>query len=146
MIKMPEVLPSHYIVGIILFTLVMVGGVAFLADLNSVDPTFADQDKFQEFNNTFNKMDDVTSNVDSLQSNIEDADTDFGTFGVLNSLISSGWQTLKLLFSSFGFMTSAYQGISSFFGLPAWVPIFIGMLVTVMLAFAIYAAIFQREI
>lgn len=144
--KRGAVLPSQYIIGIILFTFVMVAGVAFLAEMNSVDPTFTDDPKMEQFNDTFNKMSDVTSNVDSLQSNIEDADTDFGTFGVLNSLISSGWQTLKLLFSSFSFMDSAYAGLSTFFGLPAWIPLFIGMLVTVMLAFAIYAAIFQREV
>lgn len=143
---MGNVLPSHYIIGIILFTLVMVGGVSILSEFNSVDSSNVDQDSIIQFNRTFNVMDDVTGEVGQLETNIEDADTDFGTFGVLNSLVSSGWQTLKLMFSSFGFMTGVYEGLTSFFGVPAWIPVLIGLLVTVMFAFAIYTAIFQREI
>lgn len=143
---MSTVLPRNYLYGIILFTLFVVGGSAMLAEFSKSDPTYLQDDKFTEFNKSFNVMEDVETQVDSLQDGIEGASTDFGLFGVLNSLISSAWQTLKLLFSSLSFMTSVYLGMNTVFGVPLWVGGLIGMLVTVLIAFAIYSAIFQREI
>lgn len=143
---MSEVLPRHYIIGIILFTFIIVGGISMLSMMNTEQSGFTDDSRFQNFNNTFNVMDDVTTEVGDLQSGIENAETDFGVFGVLNSLISSAWNTLKLLFSSFGFMDAVFGGLTTVFGVPAWIPTLIGLLVVVLLAFAIYSAIFQREI
>lgn len=143
---MAEILPRHYIFGIIAFTFIIVGGVSIFASLHSDDPTFGDSDKLTQFNRTFNVMDDVSDNVGNLQTNIENADSDFGLFGVLNSLISSAWQTLKLLFSSFSFMGAVFSGTTTMFGIPAWIPTLAGLVITIIIAFAIYSAIFQREI
>ena len=140
------ILPRHYITGIIIFTLFIGTGVYWLGLYKAVNPAFANEPEFQQFNNSFNKVTDVNREVGKLQSNIENADVDFGIFGVLNSLIGSSWQVLKLMFSSFGFMDKVFYGLTAVFGIPAFIPGAIILLVTVLLVFAIYSAIFQREI
>lgn len=141
-----RVLPSTYVFGIIIFTFFILGGMALISPLRAADPTFLDDDKYAQFNKTFNKVDDVTDSVGGLQDTIEDSDTDFGTFGVLNALISTAWNSLKLVFSSFSFMNAVFGGLYTFFGIPIWVGNLIILMVSVMIIFAIFAAIFQRQI
>lgn len=143
---MAEILPRHYIIGIIMFTFFIVGGVSLLSIFNDSNPTFTSDDKFTEFNQSFNVLDDVTDQVDSLEGSITEADTDFGLFGVLNALISSAWQALKLLFSSLSFMDNVFGGLASIFGVPTWIPAIVILIITVVLAFAIFSAIFQRDL
>lgn len=143
---MAEILPRNYIFGIIIFTLFIVGGVSMLADLQAADPTFIDAEKYNQFNRTFNKVDELGSSVNNLQSNIENSETDLGFFGVLNALISSAWNTLKLMFGSFGFMNDVFMGTHEIFGVPAFIISIVFMFITVIIAFSIYSAIFQRDI
>ena len=138
--------PSTYIFGIIIFVFMIVGGISMVSMVTSDMPSFNNNDELTEFNNTFNKMNDVTTRVEQLEDNIADADVDFGVFGVLNALISSGWQTLRLLFSSFGFFEDVLTGLTTFFGVPAWIPALIILMITVGIGFAIYSAIFQKEV
>lgn len=132
--------PKSYIIGIVIFCLFIVGGVSMLGSFG------ANTQQVQEFNKTFDKMNDVQEVTSDLQGSIENADTDFGAFGVLNSLISSAWQSLKLLFTSLGFMNSAFMGMVTFFGVPAWIPALFIAIIIVIVAFAIFGAIFQRDL
>lgn len=143
---MAEILPRHYIIGIIMFTFFIVGGVSMLGIFADSDSTFTQDEKFTQFNESFNVLNDVSNQVDSLETSITDADTDFGVFGVLNALISSSWQALKLLFTSLSFMDGVFGGIASVFGVPSWIPAIIILIVTVIIAFAIFSAIFQRDL
>lgn len=143
---MSNILPRHYIMGIVIFTIFIVGGVSMMGIFAETDPTFTDSDKFTQFNDSFDVMSDVTTEVDDLESSITNADTDFGALGVLNSLISGAWQSLRLVFSSFEFMDGVWSGTNYIFGVPIWVASMITLLVTVLLVFAIWSAIFQREL
>ncbi|RLA46951.1 MAG: hypothetical protein DRR04_05370 [Gammaproteobacteria bacterium] len=142
---MAEATPRKYVYGIILFTLVVVSGISFMSIFGADNPAML-TDKYGEFNESMNQLSSVTDQVGSLESGIRDASTDFGAFGVLNALISSAWQTLKLLGSSLGFMSLAYSAMSSVFGVPAWIPGLIALLVISMIVFTIYSAIFQTEL
>lgn len=143
---MAEMLPRHYLIGIVIFTFFMIGGMSILSQYIAVDPDYGDADKIEQFNRTFNVLDNVNTEIGNLQDNVESASTDFGTFGVLNSLISSAWNSLKLLLSSFSFMNSVFYGLNTFFGIPAWIPGLIILLITILIVFAIWSAIFQRDI
>lgn len=143
---MAEILPRHYIIGIVIFTLFIVGGISMISIFNDSDATFADDAKLEQFNESFNVLNNITDEVTDLEDSIVNADTDFGTYGVLNALISSAWQTLRLTFNSFRFMNNVFSGLSTFLGVPAWITGLIILIVTVMFAFAIYSAIFQRDI
>lgn len=137
---MAGVIPKTYIIGIVMFCFFIVGGVSILASFG------VNSQQVTDFNTTFDKMNDITQVSNDLRGSIENADTDFGAFGVLNSLISSAWQSLKLLFTSLSFMGDAYAALSTFFGVPAWIPGLLGGIVVIILIFAIWSAIFQRDL
>lgn len=143
---MANILPRHYIIGIIIFTMFIVGGLSMVSIFNDSDNTFANDTTYNQFNSSFNVLNNITQEVGDLEDSIVNADTDFGAYGVLNALISSAWQTLKLTFTSFAFMDSAFTGLTSFFGVPAWIIGLLALMITVMFVFAIYSAIFQREL
>jgi hypothetical protein len=137
---------STYIISILIFTFIIMGGLSLISIFRAVDPGIVDDDKLAAFNDTFNVMDDVTSEVDSLESGITDASVDEGEFGVLNALIAGAWQNLKLIGASFSFMDAVFGGLETMFGVPWWIPVIIGSIITVGILFAIWGAIFQRDL
>lgn len=143
---MSEVLPRHYIIGIIIFTFFIVGGTSMLSLMGAEDAAFAGDEQLQHFNRTFNIQSSITQEVGDLEDSVSQADLDPGPFGMLNALISSSWTSLALMFDSFSFMNSVLDGLSSVFGVPGWIPILIGLIITVILVFAIFGAIFQRNL
>ena len=140
-----RVLVSNYLLALVIFTFFIVGGVSMYGSLGEGNPTMLNSTKYDEFNATFNKVDDLTTGVGSLKSGITAADTDFGAFGVLNAIISSAWNSLKLLFTSFGFVETMLVGLTSIFGVPSWVVGLAILLITLVIVFAIYSAIFQTD-
>lgn len=143
---MSEMTISGYVLGIIAFVFFIVAGVSMTGILQDSDSTFAQDEKFSKFNQSFNVVSDVTDEVNALESGITDADTDFGTFGVLNSLISSSWQLLRLIRSSFSFMDGVFEGFTEVFGVPGWIPGLAILTVMVIIVFAILGAVFQRRL
>jgi len=146
---MAEILPRHYIIGIIMFVFFILGVISLITEFDNADANFMDSnddDDFVKFNRTFNKLDDINESVNNIKDNVIDADVDEGTFGVLNSLINSAWNTLKLLFNSLSFMNSVFEGLSEIFGIPSWVSTLLILLVVVVIAFAIYSALFQTQV
>lgn len=137
---------STYIIGILIFTMFIYGGISMISEFASVDSSFIDANKFSKFNNTFNKYNDVVSETDNLESSITNSDSDFGVFGVLNGLINTAWNTMVTIFSSFSFMDSAFNGLTEFLGVPTWTIGLILSIITIILIFAIIGAIFQRDI
>lgn len=135
---------KKYIIGVIVFTIFIVGGVSLLGYLNDADPTFSNSDLTQ-FNKSFNKLNDVTSSTSNLKSSVEEADPDLGFFGVLNALVSSAWNTLKLTFTSFSFMEDVFINGSNIFGIPNWISTLIVGIITTIICFAIYKAIFKVQ-
>ena len=98
-----ETKPSMYIAGIVIFCLVIASGVYLIGVFNSNDD-IVDNGLISDFNSTFDKSRSVSSSVDSLKDNIENAKPDSGLFGVLNSLINTAWSGLSTIFTSFSFM------------------------------------------
>lgn len=143
---MGETLPRHYLQGILMFCGVIVLGLSLILAFQDTNSSFVDQPEFDSFNQSYNLFNDLQEETNTLKANVEGADTDFGLFGVLNSLINSGWNSLKLLFTGLSFMNSAFIGLSTIFGLP---PIVLGLATTavsILIFFAIYSVIFQKEI
>ena len=143
---MTSVKPSTYIIGIIIFTFLLVGANVLFAETFVNDQDKLTSERYVSFNKTFNKMSNVTDNVDDIEENLINSNTDPGLFGVLNSLIQSTWQSLRLITQSFVFMIDIFYGLFTEFGIPKFIPTLIIALVVVVLAFSIYSAIFQRDI
>lgn len=138
--------PSTYIMGIIVFTLFIVGGMSMMSIFKESNSDFANDERFAEFNDTFNVYEQTTSKVNDLGSGITNADTDFGVLGVLNGLILSAWQSLKLMITSWSFMNVVFGGMSTIFGVPVFIPGLLTTAITVMFVFALYSAFFQRDL
>lgn len=134
----------NYVIGVIVFVLVIGGGVTMVSQLDDGKGNLESSQKYEEFNKTFNKLDEVTAEVGVLRSNIEDADTDFGTFGALNGLIANSWQGLKVLIKSFDFMDDVFSGLFSVFGVPSWITGLLSLIVVVIFVFTIYEIIFAK--
>lgn len=117
-----------------------------MMELRASDSSFADDDKFTEFNETFNVYTETSDQISDLGSSITNADSDWGILGVLNGLILTAWQSLKLLITNWNFMNGVFYGLSTLFGVPSWISGLIILAVTVMFVFALYSAFFQREI
>lgn len=136
---------KNYLIGIVIFMGLITGTVHIMASFNVDNPQFLDQEKFSKFNATFNKMAESDDQITSVQNSIEGASTDPGLFGVLNALIMSAWTTLKNIFTSLSFMTAVFGGLYTIFGLPVWAGNMIVSIITIIIAFSIWGAIFQRQ-
>ena len=143
-----ETTPKHYIYGAILFTFMIVGVITLLTEIDSnTSGGMSENQKFQDFKTELDKRESLAGNLSTIQRSIEGADgeSNFGAFGVLNSLINKAWQTLKGLFTTFKFVGDAFTSASSIFGIPGWVMSILLLLVVVMIAFSIWSAIFQKN-
>lgn len=138
---------KKYAIGTVLFTIIIVCGVTLIGIMKSNDNTFASGEDFKQFNKSFNKLNDVTKTSSELKNRIESNETlSLGLFGVINALAGSAWNTLKITFSSFSFMTNAISDIPLVFGeeaFPSWVGSLIISIIIIVIAFAIYKALFK---
>lgn len=133
--------------GFVLFTLFLVGGVSMMGIFNDSNSEFTSDEKFVEFNRSMNKLGDVTTSVGSLEDKVlADPEEDRGILGVLGTLIGGAWNALKTLVSSLNFMGDAFKGLSTTFGVPLWMTSLAALLITILIIFALYSALFQREI
>ena len=125
---------------------VIVGGVALIAYFRAIDDSFVDDERYTNFNRTFNVYEDVTEVTNTTKTNIENMEeANFGLLGVLGSLYNQAWQFLRLLITSLSFMGTALLGLTSIFGVPAWVVALISAIIVTLIGFAIFSIIFQRK-
>lgn len=100
----------------------------------------------QEFNESFNKITDLQVKANEIRSTITNSSTDFGAFGVLNALISSAWNGLGYIYDIFDITDTLFTDMAQFFGVPVWIPTTLIIIALISICFAIWSAIFQREI
>lgn len=143
---MGDLLIRHYVIAIILFILVSAGSVFLIADFSLTKPSMISDPKYQEFNQSFNKMTDIQEHVTTMKETTTSFNTDFGLFGVLNSLINSAWNALTTIFVSLGFMTDIFNSTTTLLGVPAWITILVGLIPTVIITYLILSAIFQKDV
>lgn len=146
---MAQILLRHYVIAIIVFSMFITGIAGIFTQIRSIDPDYGESTEITQFSATFDKLNDVNDSVTAMKDSItgnELTDTDVGTFGVLNALIGGAWQSLRTIFSSFAFMETAIGGLYSYFGVPSWVGNGILLIITTIIIFTIWGAIFQREL
>lgn len=133
---------STYLVGVVMFTFFIMGGISMIAIFNDSDSTFIDAAKYNSFNQSVNKYQDVTDSLTDVQASITSAEGGSD----ISALIQVAWNTLKSLPTLFSFMASSYIGLSTFFGIPLWIPTLLAGIVIIIIVFAIWGAIFQNDI
>ena len=139
---MTNATPSSYIIGIILFMLVVGSGISMIGVFRSYDSTFTDNVNYTDIVTTFNKTEQIQDEIGGLQDDVEGGENDYDQYGVIGSLIENSWSSIRLLGRSFSFMDDVFDGLS-IFGVPAWVTSLITLIISVMIIFAIYSLIFQ---
>jgi len=143
---MAQIMVRHYLIAIIMFTFIVVGGVSIISEYNKTSDVFTSDERFDNFNNTFNNYDNVITNVDSIKANIENAEQDQSALGVLGGLISVSWNILKTIFTSFGFFITSMTGLTALFNVPYWAVGLGSSIIFIIIGFSIISAIFQRDV
>lgn len=154
---MARILPRDLFIGIVLFAMVSTGIVYLLTSITTSGQTGqeavdlfegVDADRIQEFNRTFVSSSNITSKVNKLEDEVNklnvDKPTDILTVG--GALISSGWTAVTLILGSVGYMTTAIGGLTTYLGVPSFVPAFIIVIITVIVIFSILAVIFGKDL
>ncbi len=152
---MGMVLPRHFFYGIIIFTMLVSSVVGLLTlvrdggvgDGSEAVPGLMSSERITEFNRTFNKADNVTSNVEELKTKMQGLNIEKTTdiISLPLALVSTSWSMIKFITNSFGFMTSAFEGLSAYLGVPTWIPTLISLLVVVLFVFSILTIIFGKD-
>jgi len=138
--------PSTYIAAIVIFTFFIIGGVAIFSEMNSIDGDYINKSMLEEFNTTFEKYDKVIAQSDTLKAAVSSNTDSITKFGVLDGLINVAWSSIRLVFTSFGFFNDVLEGLSTFFGVPTWIVSLATALIVILLVFAVFSAIFQKEV
>jgi hypothetical protein len=143
---MAEFRPSAYLIGIVIFTFFIVGGISLMSILKESNPTYATDEKFSQFNQTFNVYQETTSKVSDLSATIgsNSSSADLGTLGALGGFTVIVWQALKLMMTNWSFMNAVFLGLTTIFGIPGWIPALIILAITIMFVFAVFSAFFYR--
>ena len=106
-----------------------------------------DADEITKFNNTFNRLDEVSSNLAGLQGNLTGINVESkGAISTAVALISSSWDVVRAVINSIGFMDEAIKGISGYLDIPAWIPLFLNFFIIIIFVFSILGIIFGKDI
>jgi hypothetical protein len=147
---LPEVLPRHYVFGLIIFTLIISAGLIMISGFSEKQSTFVDDSSnYSQFDSSFNQFSALNESIKGIhgfQDSASQKPTDGLNLGVLNGIINGVWNAVTLLFTSLGFGGSILNGFGLVFGIPPIFGILIGLLITAMLAFAIFTLAFYREV
>ena len=145
---MAEVLPRHYVFGMIFFSLIVGVGIILINAFQGVQSTFTDTGnttKYQNFQDSFAKAAAVDAAVGKF-TGPANSSVASGPFGVLNNIINSAWNAVSGLFDTLGFMSGVFNGFATVFEIPPLFGAAIITLVTAMIGFAVFALAFYRDV
>jgi hypothetical protein len=138
---------QNYIIGIIIFCIVITGGTFIIGQFYLSDSSIDTSGATKNFSDTMNKATEVTVAVNNVETSItgEGGDTvnNAGALGVLNALIGSAFDGLQAIFGSLSFMGVLASDTANIFGIPAIYLSLIALIATVVIAFAIWSAIMR---
>ncbi len=131
-----------YMIGVILFICIMVGGIFVMGGFLSSNPSLDSSQDIERFNNTFELSNQITTSVNGISSNIQDATTsDPGILGWINVFFNSAFRGLAAIGGTLNFMVVAAVEGSTMFGIPGFLIGLLTLIITVIIGFAIWAAI-----
>lgn len=135
----------HIVLSIIVFTMVIVGGVSLITNFAEDNTEFIDNNEFPGFNRTFNRMADLQISVDKLEAATQ-TPPEQGLWGFLDGLMRTTVNALKSIFTTFDFIGEIFVGLSIIFPIPVWVGALLTSMITIIIAFGIFTIVTQREI
>jgi hypothetical protein len=133
---------QNYIIGIVLFMIIIGGGTYMFGTFVAVDGTIDTAGDVSRFESKLYLASNVTSAVNQMDTNIQSVTAeDTGVLGWLNALIGSAYDGLRAIGASIGFMGNAMGETANMFGIPSFIMGLIGLIILIVLAFAIWGAI-----
>jgi len=147
---MGEILLRHYVIALIVFTMMVTGGVTLILSFQDQDAEFIPGNETDYFNRTFNIYEDIEDATNEVQNKVEESkiesDSFIGNlFTAMDLFIVSVWAVIKTMATSLSFV-SIFGGISNFIGVSAWVGASITLMVTALIIFIIISVMFKKDI
>jgi hypothetical protein len=134
---------SKYLYAAFIFSFFIFGSVTLISQMNTGS---GNQAEIQKFNSTTNKLEELNTQTNIMTSNIDSGIGETGTLGMINQLITTAWNTLKNIPTTFVIITETITSMSGLYGIPSWVLGILTSVIGIMILFGIYAAVFQRDI
>ena len=140
----------HYLIGLVIFTMLVTGGVTLMNMFQEEDSNFIPGDEIGYLNRSFNVYSDLDRQVGSIKTSVEDIDASDESFvgqifTALDLFVMSLWTTVKVFATSIGFVT-IFASLSHFLGIPTWVGASITTIVTIFILFTIISLLFKKDI
>jgi CHASE3 domain sensor protein len=133
---------QNYIIGIVLFMLIIGGGVYMFGSFVTYDTSIDSNGSINNFNSKLNLASNITTTVNQMTDNVNSVSAeDTGVLGWINALIGSAYDGIKSIGQSIGFMGNAMAETGSMFGIPSFIIALVSLIILILLVFAIWMAI-----
>ena len=134
---------SDYMIAIIVGTIFIAGFMMMLGEVVNRNVDLKNSDDVKSFNNTFYRLDNVTTNFNKINSSIDDlqGQTLLGEIGIIFNSVLGTWKTI---ISSLGFFYHMISSGFAYFGFPTWLPVLIISLIVVISGFAFFRVLWGR--
>ncbi len=141
---------KNYAIAVVIFGAIIVAGVGMFSEMFAVNDDYISDDDYILYRN-FSEQLDVNEEANivgtNYQTDIEEANGDEGGDGSFwDSIFGGSWKTIQNFGRSFSFMNNVFTSAEGMFGLPSWVSPTIIAIIAIIIAFAIFTAIFGRKI
>ena len=134
----------NYIIGTILFVIVVFAGVLTLGSFHGANPSL-DSSQLEYFNESLSLSENVTSAVQGIDDSIASSSSSPGPLGWLNGLLGSVWNGVKATRGTLSFVGVAVSEISDMFGVPRAISGLIMLIPVVIIAFAIWIVVVRSS-
>jgi hypothetical protein len=122
----------------------IVGGVQMMAIARSKNSNAFSDEKLNQFNSSFNKLDELSSSISTTEAALKSgAEKDIELFGVLNAIILNVFNSIKMMGTTFSFIGTSFLGLYAIFGIPTWVGILASLMITTIIVFSILGSVFR---
>lgn len=140
---------STYLIALVVVGMVFSGLLGMMQIANTESATFLTGEEDQEFTNLESHFGEFLNNTIEDNTQFEDSmnsTTQPGEFGFLDTLVNSGFSTLKNIWSSFGIVSLVLNNIDSWgLPIPSWVGAALLSMIVILIAFGIYRFIFKVD-
>lgn len=143
---------QNMIIGMIVFVVVLTGGVAYLGTFYHYDSTIDTINGISNFNSTLNKAATVTADVNAIQTNIVSTNATGLAQAVnyFNIVFNGAFNGLKTMFDTTSMITSLPHDIGVAIGMSdTTVTVMLGLLVLIVIVivgFAIWASVMRVNV
>lgn len=134
----------NYIIGGIIFSIIVFGGVFMIGSFRSANPSL-DVSELETFNRSVSISSNVSSTVYDMQSQIEETTNSPGPLGWLNTLLGTVWGGLKTLGKTLGFMSVALTETAKIFNIPTEIIGLVILIPILVIVFALIVAIVRAN-